>query len=147
MRLRQLCCHRELIKKDGWDEILEDHGSTENGTNTDLMKRLVPQLRQMIKSGVADECSVCLGDLKEPVITPCAHVFCRACIERVLDTTDLPACPFCRSKVDGKKQLLDAGRDYESEEADENTLADLEDFKVDVSSSKVNAVITEMLRI
>jgi hypothetical protein len=40
-------------------------------------KALVEQLRQMIRNGVTDDCSICLDDLKSPVITPCAHVFAR----------------------------------------------------------------------
>merc|ERR1719435_406959 len=110
--------------------------------------RLVNQLREMIRSGVSDDCSVCLSDLKTPVITPCAHVFCRQCIERVLDTVKPPSCPLCRKEITNKKQLLEAGQDEEEDDdKGQSSLADMEDIVVKVSSSKVNAVIKEMLRI
>ena len=63
------------------------------------------QLRDLIRAGVTEDCSVCLDDLKSPVITPCGHVFCRPCIERVLDTQKPPTCPLCRNQMQ-KKQLL-----------------------------------------
>jgi len=88
-----------------------------------------------------------LSDLKTPVITPCAHVFCRQCIERVLDTVKPPSCPLCRKEIVNKKQLLVAGQDEEEDEKGQTTLADMEDIVVKVSSSKVNAVLKEMLRI
>merc|ERR1712098_108298 len=112
----------------------------------DLEKRLVTQLRDMIRSGVSEDCSVCLDDLKSPVITPCAHVFCRPCIEAVLETMKSPSCPLCRVQLN-KKQLLDAGQDEGTEKCDDNTLAAMKDIDVNVSSSKVNSVLKEILRI
>ena len=40
-------------------------------------KVLAEQLRQMIKEGFSDECSICLSEFTQPVITPCAHIYCR----------------------------------------------------------------------
>jgi len=170
MRLRQLCCHREVIKDVDWGEVLKDKeglarqledyldedevikrrtetDGADSGLEEDLERRLVTQLREMIRSGVSDDCSVCLDDLKTPVITPCAHVFCRTCIERVLDTMKPPSCPLCRNKIGNKNHLLEAGQDEDGEEKGESTLSDMEDIQVDISSSKVNAVLKEMLRI
>ena len=52
-----------------------------NGENTpeteDKNKRLAEQLRDMIKEGLSDECSICLSEFTQPVITPCAHIYCR----------------------------------------------------------------------
>jgi hypothetical protein len=50
-------------------------------------------------------CPVCLADGgDEMVATPCAHVFCRRCIERVIMTTKLAnptraPCPLCRTEI------------------------------------------------
>ena len=164
MRLRQLCCHRELIKEIDWSKTIRDKSQLEQelghlitaeggGPAGDLndeekAKVLVKQLRRMIKDGVTEDCSICLDDLKSPVITPCAHVFCRPCIERVLEVVKPPNCPLCRGGV-AKKELLEAGQDEEvdSEEIHDPTLKALEDIKVDVGSNKVNAALKEMIRI
>ncbi|XP_018424410.1 PREDICTED: tripartite motif-containing protein 26-like [Nanorana parkeri] len=45
------------------------------------------------------ECSVCLNTFTDPVNLTCGHTFCRVCIDRVLDTQDVPrgySCPECR---------------------------------------------------
>ena len=96
-------------------KMLEEEGRI-GGPNDgdDNGKRLANQLRDMIKNGVTDDCSICLDDLKSPVITLCSHVFCRTCIERVLETVKPPTCPLCRGLV-AKKDLLEAGEDDEEE--------------------------------
>ena len=167
MRLRQLCCHRELVPGLNWEEVLRDRdqlrrqlaeylaavgggGQGEKGAavpSTEQEKQLVAQLQQMIKDGVSDDCSVCLDNLKSPVITPCAHVFCKTCIERVLDTMVPASCPLCRRTPMAKNQLLEAGHQEDVEVGDDDTLADMKDIKVTVSSSKVNAVLKEIMRI
>jgi len=54
------------------------------------------------EQGSAD-CSICLQPLRLPRITPCAHIFCAACIERSLALKT--ECPKCRSSVCGPSQL------------------------------------------
>ena len=43
------------------------------------------------------DCQVCYSLVLDPMTTPCGHTFCRKCIARVLDHTDL--CPICRRKL------------------------------------------------
>ena len=59
---------------------------------------------------MSDECSICLSDMAHPVITPCAHVYCRICIVQVIDSGNPPGqapCPLCRGPLE-KKALLEA---------------------------------------
>jgi len=163
MCLRQLCCHRELIKSIDWNKTLKDKealqqelarfmevaGQPMDPNSVAHTNQLAIQLRNMIRSGVTEDCSICLDDLTSPVITPCAHVFCRACIERVLEIQKPPICPLCRGSV-RKQELLEAGVDEDEadEEEDEDpTLKDLANISFDKSSSKVNAALKEMIRI
>jgi Lon protease-like protein len=43
------------------------------------------------------ECHVCYGLLFDPVTTHCGHTFCRKCLQRVLDHSQL--CPSCRQRL------------------------------------------------
>lgn len=43
------------------------------------------------------DCQVCYALILDPMTTPCGHTFCRKCVARVLDHTDL--CPICRRKL------------------------------------------------
>jgi len=43
------------------------------------------------------DCQVCYSLILDPLTMPCGHTFCRRCVARVLDHTDL--CPICRRKV------------------------------------------------
>merc|ERR1711963_238198 len=115
----------------------KEEAQAKSGTADETEKRLMKQLRDMIRSGVTEDCSICLDDLKTPVITPCGHVFCRTCIETVIQTLKPPTCPLCRGGV-SKKALLEAGQDDEEEDdsAAKATANDMEDIHVKVSSSK-----------
>ncbi|XP_041694326.2 E3 ubiquitin-protein ligase TRIM39-like [Coregonus clupeaformis] len=41
------------------------------------------------------QCSICLDVFTDPVSIPCGHNFCKACIKRYWDSTDLCQCPLC----------------------------------------------------
>merc|ERR1719193_3028052 len=140
---RQLADYLAAVVGGGGGGVQGEEGAA---PTTEQEKQLVAQLQQMIKDGVSDDCSVCLDNLKSPVITPCAHVFCKTCIETVLDTMVPASCPLCRRTPMAKNQLLEAGH-QEDAEVGEDTLADMKDIKVTVSSSKVNAVLKEIMRI
>ena len=43
------------------------------------------------------DCQVCYGLFLDPFTTPCGHTFCRKCVHRVLDHSDL--CPVCRRSM------------------------------------------------
>jgi len=43
------------------------------------------------------ECSLCLRLMWEPVTTPCGHVFCRGCLDRVTDHSS--KCPLCKKDL------------------------------------------------
>ena len=49
----------------------------------DRNTQLAEQLRDMIKEGLSDECSICLSEFTQPVITPCAHIYCRYAILKI----------------------------------------------------------------
>lgn len=49
-------------------------------TPEELHETLVSKIKLVLSSGSDEECTVCLESLTLPVITHCAHVFCKACI-------------------------------------------------------------------
>ena len=163
LRLRQLSCHRELyadIKWDSkklWEDIAqhaeaaaaerEGAAAVEGAGAADEReaKRLAESLRDMIKEGATDDCSICMGDLNQPVISPCAHVFCRNCITQWLERRPPPGCPLCRLPV-AIKNLLEAAPNNEEEvcegeDNEENDENKYDDIVVNVSSTKINAVL------
>ncbi|CAO3681408.1 unnamed protein product [Umbelopsis ramanniana] len=48
-------------------------------------------------------CPICLSYYDEPVLTPCLHTYCKACILRSLET--LARCPLCKHGLT-KRQLI-----------------------------------------
>uniref|UniRef100_A0A7N8Y939 Helicase-like transcription factor n=1 Tax=Mastacembelus armatus TaxID=205130 RepID=A0A7N8Y939_9TELE len=93
MRLRQHCCHPDLLAK-----ISSDLGAA--ATPAQLREHLIEKLRLVLASGSDEECSVCLDSIHLPVITHCAHVYCRPCIAQVISTAQETArCPLCRSEI------------------------------------------------
>ncbi|XP_047134466.1 helicase-like transcription factor isoform X1 [Hydra vulgaris] len=93
MRLRQLCCHPKLCM-----QIVDFASKFSHSTSsTEFVKKLQQILSVLLSSG-DEECPVCLDSLNQPVITHCAHLFCKQCIEDVI-RTDKPKCPLCRKEV------------------------------------------------
>lgn len=55
-------------------------------------------------------CPICLQLYCDPVVLPCGHNYCRACICKTVDTTEksskiLPRCPECREEYHGVETL------------------------------------------
>ncbi|XP_010119290.1 PREDICTED: helicase-like transcription factor, partial [Chlamydotis macqueenii] len=77
LRLRQLCCHPHLC-------INTSSGFSADKTPGELHETLVSKMKLVLSSGSDEECAVCLESLTLPVITRCAHVFCKPCIFEVI---------------------------------------------------------------
>uniref|UniRef100_A0A672JHB6 Helicase-like transcription factor n=1 Tax=Salarias fasciatus TaxID=181472 RepID=A0A672JHB6_SALFA len=93
MRLRQHCCHPDLLTKTS-----SDLGAA--ATPAELRERLIEKLRLVLASGSDEECSVCLDSVHLPVITHCAHVYCRPCIAQVISTEQVPVLPAASLQFD-----------------------------------------------
>ncbi|KIW20513.1 hypothetical protein PV08_01088 [Exophiala spinifera] len=133
LRLRQTCNHWKMCGDERVKKLLE---LVEGNTSVDVLnpanrKALQDLLQLRIDS--QDDCCVCLDNLKSPVITSCAHVFCRDCIERVITTQQ--KCPMCRAPLAEKEKLVEPAAGIgEGDECDM-------DIDPDTSSSKIEALI------
>ncbi|XP_060098305.1 helicase-like transcription factor [Heteronotia binoei] len=131
LRLRQLCCHPHLCASAPSSTFEEG-----NDTPEELRAKLIEKMKLVLSSGSDEECAICLDSLSIPVITHCAHVYCKPCICEVIQREKPNAkCPLCRKEV-GLEQLVEC------------PLEDSDDTKFDqewVSSSKVNALMHALL--
>ncbi|KAM9316484.1 helicase-like transcription factor [Gastrophryne carolinensis] len=95
VRLRQLCCHPHLVSGS-----LSSMSQTASSTPEELREKLVSKIKLVLSSGSDEECSICLDSLNIPVITHCAHVFCKPCICQVIHKEQPNAkCPLCRGEL------------------------------------------------
>ncbi|XP_077417628.1 helicase-like transcription factor isoform X2 [Vanacampus margaritifer] len=134
MRLRQHCCHPDLLAN-----TTSDAGSA--STPAELRKRLIEKLRVVLASGSDEECSVCLDSVRLPVITHCAHVYCRPCIAQVIGTEQESArCPLCRSDIK-INELVEFPQEEMAEENGERSPGKWR------TSSKIQALIGNLLRL
>lgn len=56
---------------------------------------VLQNLREAVRAEL--ECQVCYAVMVDPMTTTCGHTFCRRCVARVLDHSNL--CPICRRKL------------------------------------------------
>lgn len=66
------------------------------------VKALQDMLQLQIES--QEVCAICLDNLDQPVITACAHAFCRGCIEQVIERQR--KCPLCRAEIKDSSTLV-----------------------------------------
>ncbi|XP_041828646.1 helicase-like transcription factor isoform X2 [Melanotaenia boesemani] len=133
MKLRQHCCHPDLLAK-----MSSDLGAT--ATPAELRERLIEKLRLVLASGSDEECSVCLDSIRLPVITHCAHVYCRPCIAQVIGTEQEKAhCPLCRSEIKTSELV-----EFPQEEMEEESSSNSGRWR---TSSKVQALMGNLLRL
>ncbi|PVH97783.1 hypothetical protein DM02DRAFT_657940 [Periconia macrospinosa] len=98
LRMRQLCNHWKLVGEDRLDSIIKQLEAEGVVDVKDDKTRIALQQILQLSIDSQEECPVCMETLREPVITQCAHVFCTACIERVIEIQH--KCPLCRAGLD-----------------------------------------------
>ncbi|EGE03558.1 ATP-dependent protease CrgA [Trichophyton equinum CBS 127.97] len=63
------------------------------------LMELDAEILRKLRSAVVKEldCQVCYSLMTDPYTTVCGHTFCRSCVTRMLDISNI--CPVCRSKL------------------------------------------------
>ncbi|XP_008950131.1 helicase-like transcription factor isoform X2 [Pan paniscus] len=134
LRLRQICCHTYLLTN-----AVSSNGpsafSLGNDTPEELRKKLIRKMKLILSSGSDEECAICLDSLTVPVITHCAHVFCKPCICQVIQNEQPHAkCPLCRNDIH-EDNLLECPPEELARDSEKKS--DMEW----TSSSKINALM------
>uniref|UniRef100_A0A663M8K7 Helicase like transcription factor n=1 Tax=Athene cunicularia TaxID=194338 RepID=A0A663M8K7_ATHCN len=136
LRLRQLCCHPHLCVN------TSSSFSADNKTPEELRETLVKKMKLVLSSGSDEECAVCLESLTVPVITRCAHVFCKPCIFEVIRSEQPNAkCPLCRNKL-RVEHLVECPPEEEIDSS--NGKKSDQEW---ISSSKVNALMHALIEL
>ncbi|KAM6062958.1 helicase-like transcription factor isoform 2-T2 [Chlamydotis macqueenii] len=135
LRLRQLCCHPHLC-------INTSSGFSADKTPGELHETLVSKMKLVLSSGSDEECAVCLESLTLPVITRCAHVFCKPCIFEVIRSEQPNAkCPLCRKEL-RVEHLVECPSEGEIDSS--NGKKSDQEW---VSSSKINALMHALIEL
>jgi SWI/SNF-related matrix-associated actin-dependent regulator of chromatin subfamily A3 len=109
LRLRQLCCHGCLVPAGAGAPR-----AVANPSAPPTAEDLAHLLGVLRAGGLDDDCCICLCAMHAPVVTRCAHVFCKSCIAPALERK--ANCPLCRAAcVPG--DLIEAPPDEEAEQA------------------------------
>ncbi|KAJ5241340.1 uncharacterized protein N7469_002931 [Penicillium citrinum] len=130
LRLRQVCNHWALCKN-RIDTLLN---TLEESKVVPLTDENIKALRDMLQLQIESQemCAICLDKLENPVITACAHAYCRGCIEQAIERQH--KCPLCRADLEDNSILVspevELGEDVSTASADPNQ-----------PSSKVEALI------
>uniref|UniRef100_A0A8C0B679 Helicase like transcription factor n=1 Tax=Buteo japonicus TaxID=224669 RepID=A0A8C0B679_9AVES len=136
LRLRQLCCHPHLCIN------ASSSFSADNKTSEELPETLVSKMKLVLSSGSDEECAVCLESLTLPVITRCAHVFCKPCIFEVIRSEQPNAkCPLCRNEL-RVEHLVECPLEEEIDSSN-GKKSDREW----ISSSKINALMHALVEL
>ncbi|KAK7336429.1 hypothetical protein VNO77_16970 [Canavalia gladiata] len=90
LRLRQICTDLNLCPSD-LKSLLPSYNIEDVSNNPELLQTLLG----LLQDGEDLDCPICISPPTDIVITCCAHIFCRDCILKVLQTKN-HRCPLCR---------------------------------------------------
>nr|AAB64175.1 transcription factor [Mus musculus] len=136
LRLRQICCHTHLLTNG-----MSSSGPSRSDTPEELRKMLIEKMKIILSSGSDEECAICLDSLTFPVITHCAHVFCKPCICQVIHSEQPHAkCPLCRNEIHGDNLLECPPEELACDSDKESSM----EWK---SSSKINALMHALIEL
>lgn len=88
--------YAKFASRVGGQETIDSH-SNSSKLNLSYLDNLLNELKT---SGLeSKECPVCLDSPDIPVLTPCAHLLCRDCLNASLQYYGSMRCPVCRQHV------------------------------------------------
>jgi Lon protease-like protein len=89
----------KLVKEGGLPYDIKDVIYEDIEPSAGLSREEDQTVLKQLKEGARNEldCQVCYGLMLDPLTSPCGHTFCRKCVARVLDHSNL--CPICRRKM------------------------------------------------
>ncbi|KAJ6110073.1 hypothetical protein N7486_002308 [Penicillium sp. IBT 16267x] len=130
LRLRQVCNHWALCKN-RISKLLE---TLEQQKVVDLTPENMKALQDMLQLQIESQevCAICLDNFDQPVITACAHSYCKGCIEEVIERQH--KCPLCRADIKDNKTLVGPAEDFGED-------SDTVDADPSNPSSKIEALI------
>ncbi|KAF4616900.1 hypothetical protein D9613_008762 [Agrocybe pediades] len=133
LRLRQICSHPSLIQEEGVAFVSHDDEDVQTVFATELTRatrlvsaefvaRMKARFLQDVRDRMEreklsadatieeDDCPICFDAMTNPVVTSCAHIFCRECIVGVINQptndetqadckADQRPCPVCRTPI------------------------------------------------
>lgn len=145
LRLRQVCNHWKLCQQ----RVTELMDILAEKKSVDLTPQNVNALKDMMKLALeaSEDCPICMDTItiqKCPMITTCAHVFCKDDILQVIQTQG--KCPMCRHELKSEKDVVElTASDYDKEDNSIEPKKEDEEDLDDGKSSKLKALL-ELLR-
>ena len=134
LRMRQSCNHWHLCGERVTQLLAQITDARKTVIlNPENTRALQDVLRVRIQT--LDECPVCIDTLHDPVVTACAHAFCRECITKVIETQG--KCPICRAEL---TEEMIVGPRPESDDA-EDSAASPDANDPNPSSSKLDSIV------
>jgi len=70
----------------------------------EIQKNKINDLTERIKSLSTENCSICMDNLKNPIMLECTHIYCGSCIMKWITTNK--NCPYCRNLIPSYDNLI-----------------------------------------
>ena len=74
------------------------------------------------------ECTICLEEYSNPVMTPCGHLFCRECLQEYFQKCHKSECPNCKRKLNPNNEEIYCLKNNTKNEATNTPLSYEESF-------------------
>ncbi|KAI0103104.1 hypothetical protein F4776DRAFT_648570 [Hypoxylon sp. NC0597] len=91
----------ELGKLDYGSEVSYSSVSVGDAEIEKIDAAVLARLKESVRTEM--DCQVCYALFLDPLTTACGHTFCRGCLHRILDHSDL--CPICRRTLSIQAQV------------------------------------------
>ncbi|KAI9067101.1 hypothetical protein FKP32DRAFT_1588914 [Trametes sanguinea] len=143
-RMRQLALHPGLVPPHYLEHLRNQEPEEDGAAPVKITPQERVRLQALLAQGIEDceECPICFGELNEPRITYCGHMFCLTCISEVI-TRD-PKCPMDRRPLNAGS-LIEPAPPTDLTQAPvrfDDEMEDQEDDLRDGSSAKIEQLIT-----